>query len=158
MLIGPFEIVVGVLGLMAPMMGFLLGIVVCGSECRLTAYQRQYSRRKYAGGKWMAVGAFYATLLLIWGMEEFFEAYAFVQNASVGLVVAGVVLGVWLARSARHFMALPSWSHCQGRGYDITGNVSGTCPECGYSVPTQRAKVGERAAPGKGDGTETRKG
>ena len=24
--------------------------------------------------------------------------------------------------------------HCQGCGYDLTGNVSGVCPECGRAV------------------------
>jgi hypothetical protein len=26
--------------------------------------------------------------------------------------------------------------HCPGCGYDLTGNVSGVCPECGIEAPT----------------------
>jgi hypothetical protein len=29
--------------------------------------------------------------------------------------------------------------HCQHCGYDLTGNVSGVCPECGTAVPKQGA-------------------
>ena len=29
--------------------------------------------------------------------------------------------------------------HCQKCGYDLTGNVSGRCPECGEAVPRERA-------------------
>lgn len=32
--------------------------------------------------------------------------------------------------------------HCQRCGYNLTGNVSGTCPECGSAVPGQRAEPG----------------
>ena len=31
--------------------------------------------------------------------------------------------------------------HCQRCGYDLTGNVSGTCPECGKAVPERRASA-----------------
>ena len=29
-------------------------------------------------------------------------------------------------------------AHCQSCGYDLTGNVSGVCPECGTAVPAAR--------------------
>jgi len=29
--------------------------------------------------------------------------------------------------------------HCQNCGYNLTGNVSGVCPECGVSAPPQQA-------------------
>ncbi len=29
----------------------------------------------------------------------------------------------------------PPPGHCQACGYDLIGNVSGTCPECGSSLP-----------------------
>jgi len=35
---------------------------------------------------------------------------------------------IWLAR--RHISAELT-GHCRGCGYDLTGNVSGNCPECG---------------------------
>ncbi len=31
--------------------------------------------------------------------------------------------------------------HCRRCGYDLTGNVSGRCPECGASVPSRPADV-----------------
>jgi hypothetical protein len=39
------------------------------------------------------------------------------------------VLTVWLWRRDRR----PKPGHCQRCGYDLTGNTSGTCPECGLA-------------------------
>lgn len=30
------------------------------------------------------------------------------------------------------------FNHCQQCDYDLTGNISGVCPECGKTVPTQQ--------------------
>jgi hypothetical protein len=38
--------------------------------------------------------------------------------------------GRWLARRD----ALRSQGHCPECAYDLTGNVSGTCPECGAAI------------------------
>ena len=42
---------------------------------------------------------------------------------------------IWLAlmTRVRHFAP----GHCQQCGYDLTGNVSGVCPECGTPVPAK---------------------
>lgn len=46
-------------------------------------------------------------------------------------LAAGVISAVcWLAGPKR-----PVKGHCSSCGYDLTGNVSGTCPECGTPVP-----------------------
>ncbi len=33
------------------------------------------------------------------------------------------------------YLTIPTPGHCQRCGYDLTGNVSGTCPECGTGIP-----------------------
>jgi hypothetical protein len=49
--------------------------------------------------------------------------------------VVGVVFYVFFERPARDH------GLCLGCGYDLTGNVSGVCPECGtYSAVTQAAR------------------
>jgi hypothetical protein len=50
----------------------------------------------------------------------------------------GLLPGIRLARAAnRYRLAQQSWrkGKCLTCGYDLTGNVSGTCPECGTAVP-----------------------
>jgi hypothetical protein len=43
------------------------------------------------------------------------------------LLVAGAILSAWLWWRDRR----PPPGHCQSCGYDLTGNASGVCPECG---------------------------
>jgi hypothetical protein len=65
-------------------------------------------------------------------------------SAAVPLWIWLLVIGaptVYLWRSN-----LESPGHCQRCGYDLTGNVSGTCPECGQpvqTVPKQRNTSGQ---------------
>jgi hypothetical protein len=46
----------------------------------------------------------------------------------------------WWAHRMREFVALQddrrSRGLCPSCGYDLTGNLSGTCPECGSAAPT----------------------
>ncbi len=51
------------------------------------------------------------------------------------IVASGVVCR--LAAMGRHRMARPRFSRecCQACGYNLTGNVSGICPECGTAIP-----------------------
>ena len=38
--------------------------------------------------------------------------------------------------------------HCSNCGYNLTGNTSGVCPECGTPVPKESADRSPRPAPG----------
>ncbi len=53
-------------------------------------------------------------------------------------VVTGVVLG------RIRFCPQPR-GHCAGCGYNLTGNVSGICPECGTPIPQQPAGSADTA-------------
>jgi hypothetical protein len=59
------------------------------------------------------------------------DRYAEIPMWAVALLplTAGVMIR-WLLRDA----AAPR-SHCVNCGYDLAGNTSGVCPECGTSVP-----------------------
>ena len=46
--------------------------------------------------------------------------------------VLWAILGFWA--SLRYGWGYPK-GHCARCGYDLTGNVSGRCPECGAAVP-----------------------
>ena len=58
------------------------------------------------------------------------------------LLVIGVLTGVsWW----RETTCKPKHEHCQRCGYDLTGNVSGVCPECGVRRQNRQGAVDERA-------------
>jgi predicted RNA-binding Zn-ribbon protein involved in translation (DUF1610 family) len=76
-----------------------------------------------------------------------------VDNFSIGIGDTGIfaiplwifllpplALAVFLSRRRR----FPE-HHCQSCGYDLTGNISGVCPECGTDVPVgiQEARSAE---------------
>ena len=56
--------------------------------------------------------------------------------------VAGVVVPIWMIFATLALVTGILWwldrrippGHCQKCGYDLTGNVSGRCPECGADV------------------------
>ncbi|MDO8630091.1 MAG: hypothetical protein Q7R41_06315 [Phycisphaerales bacterium] len=52
---------------------------------------------------------------------------------------AGVRVGFWGAKPEDVERALNPML-CRACGYDLTGNVSGRCPECGAEVPEPRCK------------------
>lgn len=41
----------------------------------------------------------------------------------------------------------PPVGHCQECGYNLTGNISGKCPECNAEVPEKRARKDSNPQP-----------
>jgi len=58
----------------------------------------------------------------------------------VPFVLVIVALGTWTAFIWRNRKAIPPGLCCRCR-YDLTGNESGVCPECGASIPGGRQKT-----------------
>ena len=50
-------------------------------------------------------------------------------SAAAVLAGPGIVLAIWLAHRRR-----PRPRRCDACGYDLTGNESGVCPECGKAI------------------------
>ena len=74
---------------------------------------------------------------------DFNKRYNVVSIPTAALAI-GVALLSFVAwhRARRHPIG-----HCQECDYDLTGNVSGVCPECGAEIPEeQRKEVGELPA------------
>ena len=69
-----------------------------------------------------------------------------VTMVAIGMLSWGAVIAatVWLVASLPDIVRPPQGSslrrhryppgHCQSCGYDLTGNVSGVCPECGTEI------------------------
>lgn len=62
--------------------------------------------------------------------------------AGLGAVVLGWAGGIWIGyRTARRSEAI-DLTRCLGCGYDLKGNTTGLCPECGRAIsPWQRAEL-----------------
>lgn len=73
-----------------------------------------------------------ATLLIRAGYGDFFALYLRGLAGNAGLS-AGLVCVITLVRR-RLTRRVPG--HCAACDYDLTGNVSGVCPECGQPVPS----------------------
>ena len=61
-----------------------------------------------------------------------FSAMIILLLVSMGPVL-GLVIATWMMRVADRRMKIPI-GQCQQCGYDLTGNVSGRCPECGRTI------------------------
>ncbi len=83
-----------------------------------------------------------AMLNVVW--PAWLGGAAFLSGASAapGVTFLTVVaMGAWVASIvvlARYPARLPAAGHC-ACGYDLTGNASGRCPECGLSLPPAEA-------------------
>lgn len=72
--------------------------------------------------------------------------YGIVQDSPLSLVAIPIwspillaaVPTIWLWSRARK-QTPPG--HCLGCGYNLTGNVSGVCPECGMRIPAEKMKL-----------------
>ena len=71
-------------------------------------------------------------------MRVLSAAFGFGLATFVLLTVARYFVSVfiWLPRYER--WARASTGRCARCGYDLTGNVSGACPECGTPIPKGR--------------------
>jgi hypothetical protein len=80
--------------------------------------------------------AYYASLGLSYGLmalvlrREIWQ----LQMISCGLVIFGPVLGFGIALSPAVERSHKIRGTCRVCGYNLTGNVSGRCPECGTTV------------------------
>lgn len=90
-------------------------------------------------------------LLISLSNRRWESAATFAANLAAGSAVMILfrLAALWVVRSFGHRIVLQTGSLCWTCGYDLTGNLSGVCPECGTPI-TQRAS----AVPGQRSGTE----
>jgi hypothetical protein len=91
-------------------------------------------------------------LMLYYALAVLFAAPALrsgktmLEASSCYMTAAGYVLGVWLFvmgtspyKPPRAYMVEPPL--CDNCGYNLTGNESGVCPECGTKVEDRRVQT-----------------
>jgi hypothetical protein len=93
----------------------IAGAVQVVAQIVLTVPLTQYARR--AGFYGPAIG---------WGLP--------VLVAALACVVIIWLVRRWITRSLREELNRRGLPTCLACGYDLTGNVSGTCPECGTTI------------------------
>ena len=80
--------------------------------------------------------------------RELFWVFAFIARWSIGAVLATWVVLRSLRVLSDGRLREPKPKHVLGRcldcGYNLTGNVSGICPECGTPVPDAILSVEQR--------------
>ena len=100
-------------------------------ECVAEAHR---GRRWWLDGLLSGVGAAIGS-----GLSSFLERYGFSPQLGTVLIVVGAMAGgsaaEWLLKGRVHqTIRVRLGRHCVKCGYDLTGNVSGVCPECGEGV------------------------
>jgi hypothetical protein len=88
--------------------------------CRQVAQANNYPTGGVAGFEWIGIGTSdYLCVLLIpfW---------------AVALLALAASIWAWLAYRRRRERDRPG--HCNACGYDLKGNLSGVCPECGAAA------------------------
>ncbi|HEY3245257.1 MAG TPA: hypothetical protein VGM03_18090 [Phycisphaerae bacterium] len=120
-----------VLGLVAaPLVVFLI------SARARPGFSREY--RRLMGAYYGALSLIYAEIItvhIVGGHQSWVWP---LQFAGCFVIPLGAVLALWLIVSAVRFPTPDvSFQFCDC-GYDLTGNVSGICPECGQRRPGNR--------------------
>jgi hypothetical protein len=110
---------------------FCLGLGIC---CPLACFLigARMTPRRFRRRYWLYPVAFYASALPWLGLHFAgvleFGCYLFFMGFPLGPLI-GMHLLVLSGSMPRH----PA-GHCQRCGYNLTGNTSGICPECGTPV------------------------
>ena len=93
-------------------------------------FERMYSR-KLIGATWVPSGGYGLNLPFAIGSGDSQGPYAWEVYVPLWIPFFIIVIPTVFA-FPRARRSLPG--HCQVCGYDLTGNVSGICPECGGKI------------------------
>ena len=98
----------------APLLGFVVGAAISGKRYLMPA----------------------AFWMIIYYLAAFIVCVPIFPILVPGGVVVGIFLVCFASRPDRHLPVKGGEQrHCKACGYNLTGNVSGICPECGTVIP-----------------------
>lgn len=110
----------------APLLGFIIGWILIGY--------------RYLRTRWKWIAGYYAIVLALWALAAYMTGVkgqtSVLPACSILIVMVwGPILGVLFTFPPKG----PRYpeGHCQTCGYNLTGNVSGRCSECGTDVNHQ---------------------
>ena len=117
-----------------PWIGFWMGFAASGRNFPFTLVERASNQRRYARAHWVHLGWYYAAVLLCWLVGIYTPLATAALTALLPMTGVGVWLGLWLWRRGRETARQARQGICPICDYDLTGNLSGVCPECGTAV------------------------
>jgi len=126
--------------------GFLESMCLCGLAPLLVVYLHYYVSREHERlrRRWRvllsAVTALCCAILLSHGglksrSLDLGSALLFGMGGGLVTHLIGFIIGAVADPILGRVRQFLEPQECRGCGYDLTGNVSGICPECGTSVP-----------------------
>lgn len=127
-----FELI-GRIGLSSPIVGLIFGWALVGIPARRI--------------HWRLCLWYYFVAAILWGLGVGAIAVAGASQvlAIIGcpmllVILGGPIIGLIAATSPCRLRSRYPLGHCQSCGYNLTGNVSGRCPECGQSMSAPPAE------------------
>jgi hypothetical protein len=115
-----------------PILAFIIGRDRCGRRASVSA--RRHYRGVYTKACFRYLAAYYGTLAGSMIILLAIRPAAFVLCA---LLLFGPLMAILLLAGVRWCEddVTVDKAHCANCGYDLRGNVSGVCPECGEATP-----------------------
>jgi hypothetical protein len=118
-------------------LNILAGLILLGFYRKMWVAGPKLSRHHYIKIAWNAAGVAAFVICLAWMVMKDFPSWHPLNEA--GLLAGELAFAscslFFLIEAHLRKAPLDSTPRCRTCGYNLTGNLSGTCPECGMAMP-----------------------
>src|SRR5262245_24466128 len=83
---------------------------------------------------WLSIPIICASIIVSFGGG--LDLFVFIPLLPISIAVSVLSAFFWWREWLREHRHFP-FGHCRRCGYDLTGNTSGVCPECGTAIDSQ---------------------